>query len=155
MMKKLILSFVVIILLTACQKPQKPEFRGISHPKILKINTQEVKLSANVILHNPNKISLDVVGMEVDIWANDLPIGKTTQTDQYTIEADGNFDIPLLYQFSPKEVFKLQSIGSLLQVIGNKKAQVKYQGFISVKILDIDWKIPFEHEQEVDLKKKK
>lgn len=142
-----------LALFMACSTPKEPEFQSIANPKVVKFNMREVQVTADIVMNNPNNFSLDMSEMEVDVYVNDVHVGKSTQTDLSKIPADSNFNVPMKFDFSPKKVFNIGSLGGILGALNDKKMKVKYKGFITLKALDSDWKVPFDYDDEMDLKK--
>lgn len=152
-MKKLLLFVFISALFFACNKPKEPEFQSIANPKVKKLTKQEVIVEVDVVMNNPNNIEIEMTGLTVDVYVNKAFVGRTEQTHSTLIGANKNFDVPLKFDFSPKKVFSLGNLGGLLKSVSNKKIDVRYAGEVSVKLLGKEISIPFDHEEEMILKK--
>ena len=152
-MKTNLLALLLMGFLFACSSPKQPEFQSIANPKVIQLSMKKTHIEVDVVLNNPNGVGVDITKMEVDIFVNNVHIGKTTQTHEAIIPADSNFNLPLKFEFSPKEVLNIGSLGGLLGALKDKKVKMKYKGFVSVKVLDKELSVPFDYDDEMVLKK--
>ena len=152
-MKNTILLLLIISLLASCSGPKYPEFRGIANPKILSLSMKNVVVETDIIMNNPNGFEIEMTGMDVNIYANDVLVGHTNQTKSSMIGANKNFNVPISFDFSPKKVLNLGNLGGLLNAIGNKVVDLKYEGSVSVKVANKIIAIPFTYEDKLPLKK--
>lgn len=136
----------------ACSGPQKPEIKRIENIKVVSFTNNMITVEANVILHNPNPISLELTGANIDVSVNDMDAAKVEELTKTKVEANSEGKIPLTVNFPPDKVLKLNNLGDLFNMVAKKKAKIAYKGELDVKVMGMTFKVPVEKEEEVALK---
>jgi len=101
-MRKFLIGGIVILLLTSCTavrqvvaiKDLKIKFQNV---ELARITLEGVDLNLNFKAHNPNRMNAILSGFAVDIFANNMKVGKATLNKTLKVPAGGNatFTIPL------------------------------------------------------------
>lgn len=153
-MKKICI-FALLLSCLACSKIKDPQFKKLTEFSVVSLGVNEVTLKANANYFNPNAIGGELKSSNIAVNVNDVDLGVLEQNYGTKIGANSDFSIPIIVEFSPKEIFKKDGglLNGILNAALNKKVDVKYKGHALIEIMDVDIKIPIEHEEVVHLKK--
>ena len=145
----------LIFSLCACSKIKDPQFKKLTEFSVQNLGVNQVTLKANANYFNPNPIGGEIKSSNINVMVNDVDLGMLQQNFGSKIEGNSDFTIPIIIEFSPKEIFKKEGglLTGILNAALNKEVEVKYNGYVMLEIMDVDIKIPIEHEEVVHLKK--
>jgi hypothetical protein len=143
------------LVLTSCSKIKDPTFEKITDLAVKEVSINKVVLKAEAKYFNPNAIGGEIKYTDIKVNVNNVDLGSIAQTFTSEIKGKSDFSIPIIIEFSPKEIFKSDGgfLKGILNAALNKNVDVKYQGHAVIEIMDVDIKIPIEHEEVVHLKK--
>lgn len=158
-MQELILKFMAMrIILTigllsaflvGCGPYQDITLRNVRNIKVESVSGELAKLKADVNLHNPNNVRVRLKKIRVDVFVDGKKSAVTDQKLKSTIKAKSDFTVPLEMMISLKELGLLDTI---LSLIGGKRYQLHYQGYIRLKIRGVPVKVPVDYKDEVRLR---
>lgn len=146
-------SSVMLTLLTSlfvagCKKPdQDIVLRNIKD--VVVDATTEPMLKANAIFYNPNKMRGRLKKINIQIYVNGKKTGDVNQDLKTVIPAQGEFTVPLEVKLSMKE---LGFMDTVLGMLGGKKYEVHYQGFLRLSYHGVPIKVPVDYKDEVRLR---
>lgn len=103
-------------------------------------------LKADAIFYNPNKGSLRLKEIDLDILLNEKPAAKIDQKLDAPIKGRSEFTVPLEVQLSLKDAGLLDTI---LSLFGGKKYNIRFSGKIKVRVGGFPVRIPVEHRDEI------
>jgi LEA14-like dessication related protein len=103
-------------------------------------------LKANAILFNPNKGSLRLKAIDLDIQLNEKSAAKIDQKLNALIKGNSEFTVPLEVQLQLKDSGLLDTI---LSLFGGKKYDIRFVGKIKVTVGGFPVKIPVDHKDEI------
>ena len=109
--------------LAGCAKPTSLDYLGIDKVKIISLGLQESTVGADVRYYNPNKYKLTMKRAEVDVYVNDLYIGKTVLDTTVYIPKKDTFQLPVVLTIDMKKV----GLG-MLQTLSNDSVLVRLEG---------------------------
>lgn len=153
-MKKIISIFSVlamVVLIIACSKPEKPEFRTVKDLKVGKITMSEIEVTGVAVMYNPNNVSLNVDNIDLDVFVDEKQVGKIQQTNLTEVPAKSEFNLPLSIKFPPSKI--ANSLLDAASILTKSEYKVKYKGKVTVKVLGIGIDVPLEKEEIVVLNK--
>ena len=148
------LAYVLIsVFLFSCSGPQEPEFERVENIKHIQKGKLEYTLTADIIMSNPNPISAKLMKTDLDIFVNEVKVGKVKQRLYTEVGANSEFTIPVKCDFSASEILKNQnnSIGGLLNVLLDKKVDLQYVGSVKLKVAGLEFDVPVDFKQEIKL----
>ena len=94
-MNKLIALFILITL-SSCTLTQEPDFVKLDDYKIITLNKNEIKLSADSYFLNPNDVGCEVVKTDIELLVNGLYVSKVNQPNSISLSAGKEFTVPLI-----------------------------------------------------------
>ena len=154
-MKHRIIYLFLSFSLMACSGPKEPVCERVENIRPVKKGKLEYTLSADIVMSNPNSIGAKLMKTDLDIYVNDVKIGKANQRIFTEVGANEEFKIPVKCTFGLKDILKDQnnSLGGLLNAFAEKKVDLRYEGSVTLKLAGIEFDVPVDYEQEVSLKK--
>ncbi len=145
------LSFILI---SSCSTYKEPEFRKATKINIKELNVRNVTLESDLIYFNPNVIGANISAFDIMVNVNNIEIGKLNQNGDVLIEANSEFVIPTSVSFPPKKILKSEGLlKSALQLFSNERALVEYKGHVTLKLGGIEFEIPLNYQEEIELSK--
>lgn len=146
-MKKLIpVLLLAIIGFLAYQQygPKQPEFKEITNVVVEEFTSKKVTFTAEAVIFNPNIIGLEVTATNLDLFVNENKAGTATNAGESVKgEPNSNFSIPLRASINPKDILKNEGLfGGLAGLMGQKQFSVLYKGYVTVKILFVEFDVP-------------
>lgn len=106
-------------------------------------------LKANAIFFNPNKVRGRLKKIDVAISVNGRRVGHVDQGFNTVIPANGEFTVPLQVNLAMKE---LGFMDTLLGMVGGKKMDIRYEGFLKLSYHGIPIKVPINHKDEIRIR---
>ncbi len=108
--------------------------------------TSDPKLKGQAVFYNPNPQSGKLKSINVDIYVNEKKVGTVDQTMKIKIPAKGEFIVPLEVNLKMKE---LGFMDTLFGMLGGKKFDVRYEGYLKVNYRGVPIKVPVHYKDEV------
>ena len=123
---RLSILMLALVVLIQCDRPHEDVvLRQIKD--VVVDASSEPTLRANAIFFNPNDMRGKLKKINVEIFVNEKKAAKVEQDLKTTIPARGEFTVPLEVKLAIKE---LGFMDTLLGMIGGKKFDVHYKGFL-------------------------
>ena len=140
---------VSAIFVSSCLPKEQIVLRNIQNLSVEADSGNDPLLKANAVFFNPNKVRMKLREIKVEIFLNDKKSAASDQKLKALIKPESEFTVPLEVRLSLKEVGLLDTIFSL---IGGKKYEIHYLGYIRASVHGIIIKIPIDHRDQVKLK---
>lgn len=142
------LALVLMAVVFSCLPKDDVIFKGVKNISIEPAGGEPV-LKAEALFYNPNNEKMKLKEIHVDVLINNKPAAQVRQKLKVLIPAKSDFSVPVAAQLSLKELGFLDTIVNLL---GGKKYNVKYAGFVRVAVHGITIKVPFTYQEELRLR---
>lgn len=153
---RLLLGFIAVLFLTSCENAyEEVVFIEIKNVKILNAASENLELTGDCVLYNPNGIGLDLTKAKFDVFVNGR---KTVEIDQdldIEMPADAEFILPLRAKMSPKDFYGEKGkglLGATLQILAKQKVDIKYNGSINAGKGMVNFQVPIVDSLEVPVK---
>ena len=141
--------FLLLLLgsLPACKNTvQAPTFLTMEHVKFGGLTTAGAIVKADAVFNNPNGVGVDLTKTDLDILVNGKHAAHVDQSYQIKVPAKRDFRVPLEIKLSPSQV-----MGDGWSFLKGNKIKVRYKGHVTVRALRMDFKVPVDTEQEMDM----
>ncbi|MBL0741622.1 LEA type 2 family protein [Chryseolinea lacunae] len=139
----LLLTFVV--LLAGCNRPHEEIVLRQIRDVVVDANSEPM-LRANAIFFNPNKVRGKLKRINVDIYINGKKSARVDQKLRTEIPAQKEFSVPLEVKLAIKE---LGFMDTLLGMIGGKKLEVRYQGYLKLTYHGFPIRVPVDYTDNI------
>ena len=151
MNRGLIFTFLLVVGLSSCNKPESPQFKYVENIVVELQSLSSANLHAEAILFNPNKNTITIKGADIDIMVDDKVIAVLEK--DYNIKAVGqeDFMVPLDVNIKLKDL-NLNAIGTALGLIGNDGQEIRYLGKIRVKAYGVPFSVKVDYTDNINIK---
>lgn len=142
-----ILFVLLSLVMLACKPDEDIELRRIKDV-VVDASTDPV-LKANAVFFNPNNMRGRLKKIKVEIFVNGKKAGDVDQDLKMKIPAKSEFTVPLEVKLALKEIGVLNT---LLGMIGGKKLEVQYKGYLRLSYKGIPIKVPVDYKDDVKMR---
>lgn len=148
--RNIISGFAIAALLVVggCTPKEDIVFKGI---KTITADTRDDVpiLTGEAFFYNPNSVRMKLKEIHVDILVDGKPSATVRQDLNLLIPAKSDFSVTILAELSLKDVGLLDTV---INILGGKKYQVEYVGYLRVALHGITFKVPVKYKEEVRIK---
>ncbi|MBP7513177.1 MAG: LEA type 2 family protein [Flavobacteriales bacterium] len=141
----------VVLLFTApgCLSYEEVAFKGITNVELGRMDPGGVAARVTVTLDNPNNFRIHVLDPNVDLFLNDVYIGKAVLDSNLVLDKKSSKDypVPLHATFDDHGT---QAMGAMLAAALTGKATLKAKGSIIGRAFLLRKRFPFEEEHEFE-----
>lgn len=155
-MRIIFILFYSLFLLTSCENSyEEITFINIQNVKIKNATADNVELSGDCVLFNPNPVGLDLTKANFDIYIDGNKAAKINQDLDIEMPSNGEFILPLSVKISPQELYGEKGdnlLNAALQAFLNQKVNIKYDGSIRAGKGIVNFEVPIIDSLEVPVK---
>lgn len=112
-MRLTFILFLFAACISACNKPQSFEYRGMQNLKVDSLGLMSSRISLELVYFNPNNFGVDLRNVNCDIYINHNYLGKYVLDTLMHIAKRSEFVIPSSMNVDMKNVFK-NALGTFL-----------------------------------------
>jgi len=156
-MKNILYILVFSLFVFSCNiENKKPEYRQIENVQVKDFSENNITITADAIVFNPNNVSVFLQNTEIDVFANEIKVSHISQTENTEITKKSEFKIPLKANFKLQDLIKdeasiLDILSNALNTYKDKKIALEFNGTATFKIAGIEFDVPIEHTEIVNL----
>lgn len=144
-LSRIVTVLALCIVSAGCDKPdQEIVLRRIKD--VVVDASSEPMLKANAVFYNPNKAHGRLKKISVDIFINGKKTANVDQQLKTIIPSQGEFTIPIEVKLAMKE---LGFMDTVLGMLGGKKFEVRYEGFLRLSYHGLPIKVPVNYKDEI------
>ena len=141
---KSIFFFLVGLLITSCTPKEEIVFKGVKNV-VVEAQGIEPILTAEALFNNPNNMRMKLKEIHIDVLVDGKLSAEVRQNLKLSIPAMSDFSVPLTARLSLKD---LGLVDTIINLIGGKKYEIQYIGFVRVAMHGITVKVPVKHKEE-------
>lgn len=125
---KVFITLCLALLLTGCDSFKEPEFMSVNSVEVKELTLSQVAAEMNIKLHNPNRHSITIENVDIDVIIKNSTVGKLAVAEPVRIQALDDADCNFKVRMSTVEAVR----AGILSVndIFSKSAQVRLFGTI-------------------------
>ncbi len=146
----IICGVVLLYALAGCHKPLAPEFKTIENLALEMEGFTHARLSGEAFFYNPNKASVYIRDVELDVYLDTKKVAGIRKTLDITARGLSDFSVPLELDISLKDL-QLNSIGAVLGLFSKRERDLRYLGKVRIKAHGIPFSIPVDYTEKIDL----
>ena len=136
---------IILFFYISCKPIESIEFQEIKNVKIDNLKNNELIISADIILLNPNNVKITITKVNVGIYADDILLVKIdddnskelSNSTKSTLKISGDVNVKNLEEFLNKKGLKL--------LIGTEKVNLLFKGFAEAKAYGFKDKIEINY----------
>lgn len=144
-----ILCLVFACFIFASCEFNNPQFKGVSHLKIDHINTKEMVFKLDVTIHNPNNYRVNIRPSTLDLYLDDLYIGKASLIEKYKMKKYSTTTAPM----TVKVILNRGVYSKLLRLALGNKLTLRLVGPLKVGVAGLGFRKKINEEKQLNLKK--
>lgn len=151
-MRSLLLILTVMMCIAGCQQPVEPSVVSVTNVDIKTVNKERIILSADMVLRNPNAFALKLAEADLKAYVDDVEIATIVQQYDTEMPAASDFNMPIDVQMDLKKLYgdePIAAIGKALQVMSDRKLNVRFKGNIKAGSESVKLTIPVDQIEEV------
>ena len=143
------LPLLLPLLLTGCLSYEEVTFKGGTDVEVSKLDQSGVAARVSVTLDNPNTFRIHVSDPNVDLFLNEVYIGKAVLDSNIVLDRKSvkDYTVPLRATFDNHGT---QAMGAMLTAALTGKATLKAKGSIVGRAFLLRKRFPFEEEHDFD-----
>lgn len=143
-MTRALLFLLAVVGISSCA-PKEPVVLREVHIREVTPGTDGAVLKADAVLYNPNKGSLRLKGINLDILLDGKTAARIDQKLNAPIKSQSTFTVPLEVKLKLSDAGLLDTI---LGLFGGKEHTVRFTGTIKVRVGGFPVRIPVQHEEK-------
>ncbi|MBL7873176.1 MAG: hypothetical protein JNM78_16275 [Cyclobacteriaceae bacterium] len=128
----------------SCTPKEEIVFKGVRHV-VVEAQGIEPVLTAEAFFNNPNNVRMKLKEIHVDVLVDGKLSAKVRQNLKLSIPAMSDFSVPLTARLSLKD---LGLVDTIINLIGGKKYEIQYIGFVRVSMHGLTIKVPVKYREE-------
>ena len=138
---------LLFIIFFGCKPIEPVEFVEIKNVKIDNLKNNELKISADIILDNPNKVKITISRIDIGIIADDIMLVKINDNTSRELSNMSKSKINIKGDIDVKNLEKFLNQRGLAILLGNQNISLKFFGKIEVRayglkdLIEIDYSI--------------
>lgn len=148
-MKINIFLFLLLVLVTSCVPKEEVVLRSIKNEKLETAEDGNQILKADAIFYNPNNVRMKLKEINVEVFVNGKKSAQAEQKFNSLIKAKSEFTVPLEVKLSLKDLGLLDTI---LAFLGGKKYEIRFTGYLRIKVHGFTFKVPIDHKEELSMR---
>ena len=144
-MKKYIAFY--FILLYSCKPIEPVEFKEIKNVRLSTLSDNQLKISADIILDNPNKVKITVTKLNLDILADGIPLVYINDNLSKSLDGEDESKLNITGDIDVKNLEKFLNNRGIALLLGSENPSLKFKGTIEAKaygireIINIDFSL--------------
>ena len=144
-MKKYIAFY--FILLYSCKPIEPVEFKEIKNVRLSTLSDNQLKISADIILDNPNKVKITVTKLNLDILADGIPLVYINDNLSKSLDGEDESTLNITGDIDVKNLEKFLNNRGIALLLGSENPSLKFKGTIEAKaygireIINIDFSL--------------
>ena len=146
-----VFSCLILWLTTACSTPEAPDFQGVENLKIDVRGLSGARINGDAKFFNPNTRSVTLKGVDVAVSVEGKKVKDIAREYDIKAEPNSDFSVPIDVTISLADL-NMGLLSTALSMMNGETKKVRYQGKAKVKMYGITFNVPFDYEDEVDIK---
>ena len=138
-MKKYLAFFFVIFI--GCKPIEPVEFDEIKNVQLDNLADNKIKISADIVLNNPNKAKITVTYIDLDIVADGIPLVNINDNLNKELIGENKSTLNIIGDINVKNLEKFLNQNGIAILLGSDKTQLKFIGEIEAKAYGFKEKI--------------
>lgn len=149
-LRNIIYILLVGALLGACARPKAPEFNGVENLEVQLTGFTKATISGDAAFYNPNKANVYIKSANMKVFMEDQEISHFNKDIDILAGGNTDFTVPVSFDVSLKDI-DLGSFASAIGIGKKKEREFSFRGKIKVKMHGINFNVPVDHTERVEL----
>lgn len=128
-------------MLIGCKPIEPVEFDEIKNVQLDNLADNKIKISADIVLNNPNKAKITVTYIDLDIIADGIPLVNINDNLNKELTGENKSTLNIIGDINVKNLEKFLNQNGIAILLGSDKTQLKFIGEIEAKAYGFKEKI--------------
>ncbi len=149
---RIIICCFIASLLYGCNSIEEPSFVRVGNVQVIKFNKDLLQAEANMVFDNNNDFDLDLSSADLELLVDDIKVADIDQTYDSSMPAQKEFNLPIKVDMQLRNLYgdnPLTSFGKGLQIVADRKLDVRFKGHIKVGKGSAKVKVPVDKVETV------
>ncbi len=142
------LIWLLAALGVACAPKEAVQFRSVKNIMV-DVGQGDPLVTGDALFYNPNNLRMKVKEISIEVLVDGKKAAMVNDHPNTVVPARSEFTVPVKAKLSLKELGLLDTFFNLL---GGKKYELRYVGYIRVAVHGVTVKVPVNHRDEVKLR---
>lgn len=140
----------VAVMATACKAPEAPDFEGIKNFRVDVQGLSKARVNGDAVFFNPNKQKIKIRQVDVSVFVEDQKVKDISQEFDITAMPNSEFIVPIDVTLSLADL-NMNLLSTALSMLNGAKKKMRFAGNARVTVNGLPFRVPFKHEEEVEL----
>jgi len=130
--------------------PEAPDFNGIQNFKLDVKGLSSARVNGDAVFFNPNRQKIKIRQVDVSVFVEDQKVKDISREFDIIAMPKSEFIIPIDVTLSLKDL-NLNLLSTAMSMLNGAKKKMRYEGHARVTVNGLPFRVPFKHEEEVEL----
>ena len=131
--------------LIGCKPIEPVNFVEVQNVKINSSTDNQINISAEIVLDNPNKVKITIEYIDVDIFAEDIILVDINENDPRELSESSQTTVNITGEVNLKNLEEFLNKKGLAIILGGDDVSLKFVGTIQAKAYGIKDKIDINY----------
>jgi len=141
---------LLAISLVSCVSPEAPDFNGIQNFKLDVKGLSSARVNGDAVFFNPNRQKIKIRQVDVSVFVEDQKVKDISREFDIIAMPKSEFIIPIDVTLSLGDL-NLNLLSTAMSMLNGAKKKMRYEGHARVTVNGLPFRVPFKHEEEVEL----
>lgn len=138
------------VAMVSCKTPEAPDFEGIQNFKLNVQGLSSAQVKGDAVFFNPNKQKIKIRQVDVSVFVEDQRVKDISRQFDIIAMPNSEFVIPIDVTLSLGDL-NMSMLSTALSMLKGGKKKMRYEGYARVTVNGLPFRVPFKHEEEVEL----
>jgi LEA14-like dessication related protein len=146
----LLITRMAILTLSGCLSYKEVELKAVNDVAVERLDRDGLGARVNVTIHNPNGYRIKVIDPDVDLFLDDVNVGKVLLDSAMVLEkrSTRSYTIPLHASFAGRTG---PALFTIMAAALRGRTKLGAKGTVTAKAMLLRKRFPFELEHPIDL----
>ncbi len=135
----------------SCKEPESPMLKEIRNVKIGDVLDNELSITADALIANPNNFAATLNDLSVDVFIMDLKVANIEEAIEYKILPNEDSAVPMKGKIQLRAIEKILSEQGLKILLG-QALPIRFEGEARAKVKGLNMKLPIRFTDQINLK---
>tara|TARA_B100000287_G_scaffold432867_1_gene493194 strand:- start:1340 stop:1801 length:462 start_codon:yes stop_codon:yes gene_type:complete len=128
---------IIFLILIGCRPIEPVNFVEIQNVKINSSTDNQINISAEIVLDNPNKVKIIIENIDVDIYAEDIILVDINENESRELSESSETTVNITGEVNLKNLEEFLNKKGLAIILGGDDVSLKFIGSIRAKAYGI------------------